>query len=164
MNMKYKKIKSILCCSTIMFLVSTTMYGQQSDEHKSNQNEIKFQKHNIADGVRTMPRFPGCEDLKASHEIKYQCASKQMLEYIYSRLVYPKAAKKEKIKGVVVVSFTIEIDGTISDIKLVRDIGGGCGEEAIRIFEEMQASDLRWVPATLNGEPISTLFNMPVKF
>ncbi|MEL7422008.1 MAG: TonB family protein, partial [Bacteroidota bacterium] len=75
-----------------------------------------------------MPRFPGCE---AEEELKdrKRCAQQELLKYIYKNVRYPASARKLGVEGTVVVSFTVHSDGTISDISLPRDIGGGCGEE-----------------------------------
>jgi len=59
-----------------------------------------------------------------------------------------------------VISFIIEEDGDISSVSVIRGIGGGCDEEAIRVIESMPA----WEPALKNEKPVRVLFNMPITF
>ena len=92
------------------------------------------------------PEFPGGED--------------SLYAYIARNIKYPEAAKKEKIEGRVFVTFIVEKDGQVSSVKLLRDIGGGCGEEAIRVLKSMP----KWKPGTQRGKPVRVQFNLPVSF
>jgi protein TonB len=113
--------------------------------------------------VEQMPRFPGCEDLGTENERK-ACASQKMLEFIYANIEYPMIARENNIEGTVVVQFVVDRSGTIRDINTVRDIGGGCGEEAVRIVNMMNEMDQKWVPGMQQGRPVNVLFNLPVRF
>ena len=92
------------------------------------------------------PEFPGGED--------------SLYAYIARNIVYPEAAKKEKIEGRVFVTFVIEKDGQVSSAKILRDIGGGCGEEVLRVIRTMP----KWKPGTQDGKPVRVQFNLPVAF
>jgi|GEM_PF-735004 len=96
--------------------------------------------------VETMTQFPGGDE--------------QMLNFLYSNLEYPEEAKKEKIEGLVVVSFIVKKDGSLTDIKIARDIGGGCGEEAVRVVSTMP----NWIPGKQRGIPVNILYKLPVRF
>lgn len=111
-----------------------------------------------------MPRFPGCEDMEASVRDKKKCADKEMLEFVYRNYRYPAEARRIGVEGTVVISFIIEKNGMVSDPKIVRDIGGGCGEEALRVVRLMQEQSIRWTPARQNGQPVRCMHNLPVKF
>ncbi len=84
----------------------------------------------------------------------------QMLTYLYSRINYPMDARWKGIEGAVVVSFVVEKDGSLSNIAIVRDIGGGCSEEVVRIVQSMP----NWKPGTLDGQPVRAQFYLPVRF
>lgn len=114
--------------------------------------------------VEEMPRFPGCEELTASMEEKRQCANKKLLEFIYENIRYPAVARDNGIEGTVVVSFVVDQKGYIKDAQVVRDIGGGCGQEALRIVEMMNSMPNRWAPGKQRGRAVKVLFNLPVKF
>jgi len=101
--------------------------------------------------AQEMPLFYGCEEAGTWQE-KKKCSDTKMLEFIRNNLQYPAEAKANKIEGMVMISFVVEKNGTITDPKILRDLGGGCSEEAIRIVESMP----KWTPAKL--------LNLPVRF
>lgn len=110
-----------------------------------------------------MPRFPGCED-EATKEAKKACADKKMLEYIYKNIKYPAIARENGVEGMVVVQFVVEKDGTVTDAKVVRDIGAQCGQEALRVVNLMNDQGIRWTPGKQRGRPVRVQFNLPVRF
>lgn len=118
--------------------------------------------------VDEMPRFPGCEQLDTTLAVKNKCAEQALLLFFNRNIVYPQVAREEEIEGTVVISFVVEPDGYISDVKLVKDIGGGCGEEALRVANAMNKAlkdaGLQWTPGKLNGAPVRTQVNLPIRF
>jgi protein TonB len=114
--------------------------------------------------VEQMPRFPGCEDAGGSNDEKYQCAQAKLLEYIYKNVKYPAIARENGIQGRVVVQFVVEKDGKITDATVVRDIGAGCGEEALRVVNSMNGMNTRWTPGKQRGQPVRVQFTLPVSF
>jgi len=116
-------------------------------------------KDTIYKVVTEMPRFAGCEDLETKPE-KMKCAQGKMLHFIYENIVYPAKARKDGIQGTAVISFVIQKDGSISDARIVRSIGGGCDEEALRVVNTMP----NWIPGKENGEAVRVQFNLPIRF
>ena len=114
--------------------------------------------------VEEMPRFPGCEDMSASREEKKACADKKMLEFIYSHIRYPAIARDNGIEGTVVVQFVVDKDGRVSESQVLRDVGGGCGAEAMRIVKLMNEMNERWAPGKQRGIPVRVMFTLPVRF
>lgn len=114
--------------------------------------------------VEQMPRFPGCEDIDGNNEEKMDCSQKLMLEYIYRNLQYPEEAKAAGVEGRVVVQFIIERNGELTDVKIARDIGYGCGEEAVRVVNLMNSMDEKWIPGMQRGKPVRVQFTLPVQF
>ncbi len=110
--------------------------------------------------VEELPRFPGCEDQKLSKVKLKQCAEKKMLKYIYSNIEYPNIAKKEGIEGRVILQFVVDKDGSIINTKVLRDIGGGCGDEAARVANSMP----KWIPAKQRGKPVKVQYTLPISF
>jgi periplasmic protein TonB len=113
--------------------------------------------------VEEMPRFPGCENLPTNDERK-ACADKKMLQFIYDNIQYPAIARENGIEGTVVVRFVVDADGTISSAEVVRDIGGRCGDEALRVVKLMNSMPQKWTPGRQRGKPVRVWFNLPVKF
>lgn len=113
--------------------------------------------------VEEMPRFPGCEDLASSSERK-ACADKKMLEYIFKNLKYPAKAHDEGIEGTVVVGFVVEKDGSLSNIEVLRGVGGGASEEVVRLIQSMNDNNIRWIPGKEKGKAVRVRFNLPIRF
>lgn len=110
--------------------------------------------------VEEMPRFQGCEDEGFAKKEKYECAETKLLTYLASNLRYPTIARENGVEGMVVVSFVIETDGSITDVKILRDIGAGCGAEAKRVAESMPD----WLPGKQRGREVRVQYNLPVRF
>lgn len=83
-----------------------------------------------------------------------------MFRFIADHLVYPEIARENNIQGIILLQMTIETDGSISDIRIVRDIGGGCGEEAVRMVRSMP----RWEPARQHTIHVRSSVVLPIKF
>ena len=81
-------------------------------------------------------------------------------KYISRNLRYPMAARESEISGRVIVSFVIEKNGDLSHIKILRGIGGGCDEEAIRVLKESPP----WSPGMQNGQKVRVAYTMPIFF
>lgn len=112
--------------------------------------------------VEEMPRFPGCEN-KPEAERK-ACADKAMLQFIYKNIKYPPIARENGVEGTVVVTFVVEKDGSVTDAKVLRDIGAQCGQEALRVVKMMNNMGSKWAPGKQRGKPVRVQFNLPVKF
>ena len=112
--------------------------------------------------VEEMPRFPGCENVGDKKE-RYDCASKKMLEFIYSNIKYPEMARENGVQGTVVVRFIVNEQGKLEKITLLRDIGAKCGAEALRVIELMNEKHT-WYPGKQRGRKVKVLMNLPVKF
>lgn len=134
-----------------------------SNPSESNQNSTAqppvATEDPIYKVVQVQPAFPGCEN-ETDPSKKKICAEALILRFIYSNIKYPAEARASKIEGTVYIKYVVEKDGTITDAELVRDIGGGCGAEALRVVNMMP----KWEPGMLNGNPVRVQFNLPVKF
>ena len=84
----------------------------------------------------------------------------ELMKYISENLRYPQQAREIGTQGFVYVTFVVERDGSLTDIKILRDIGAGCGEEAVRIVKTMP----KWIPAKQRGKAVKMQYNLPVKF
>jgi protein TonB len=114
--------------------------------------------------VEQMPRFPGCEDMAGTDAEKEACAKQKMLEYIYKNLKYPAIARENGVEGQVVIQFVVDKDGSITETKVVRDIGAGCGAAAEAVVLGMNNMGKKWTPGKQRGRPVKVLYTLPVKF
>lgn len=80
--------------------------------------------------------------------------------YFQENLKYPAAAKEKGIEGMVALSFIVRADGSVDDVAILRGIGGGCDEEALRIVKESG----KWTPGKLDGKPVAVQMRLPVQF
>lgn len=96
--------------------------------------------------VEKMPSFPGGDEM--------------LMEYISKNLKYPQKAMDAGIQGRVFVSFVVEPDGSISNVKVLRGIGSGCDEEAVRIIKSMP----KWEPGKQMGQTVRVSYQIPVNF
>lgn len=96
--------------------------------------------------VEEMPEFPG--------------GKKALQEYLSEHCEYPEEAEDEGIEGTVYVNFVVEKDGSISNVKIVRGIGGGCDEEAMRVVKNMPS----WIPGKQRGKLVRVNYNLPIRF
>ena len=83
-----------------------------------------------------------------------------VISYLTRNLNYPDSAKKNGIQGMVLVSFIVNEDGTLSNIHTTRGIGFGCNEEAVRLVKNMPP----WKPGKQNGKNVKVNFCQPVRF
>lgn len=109
--------------------------------------------------VERFPLFPGCEHIQ-DYEERKRCSDRELLTFIYSRIRYPSHARQYGVEGMAVVSFIIEKDGKVSDIKVVRGLDTDISEEVARIASLLPV----WEPGTQDGVPVRVQFNLPIKF
>lgn len=91
---------------------------------------------------------------------EFQGGLDALLKYLQKHIQYPALAQESGIQGTVFVQFVVSKSGKISNVKVLRGIGGGCDEEAVRVTKEMP----NWIPGRQNGQPVPVMFQIPVKF
>jgi len=110
--------------------------------------------------VEDMPRFPGCENQGLNKTEVKNCAQEKLLKFVYGNLKYPATARENGIEGRVILRWVVNSDGAISDIKVLRDPGAGCGGEATRIIKMMP----KWIPGKQRGRAVPVQYTFPVQF
>jgi len=83
-----------------------------------------------------------------------------MNAYLNKNLHYPDMARENGIEGKVIIRFIVNEDGSVSDVTVVRSVGGGCDAEAVRIVSGMP----KWKPGKQNGKEVKVIFNLPIVF
>ena len=130
------RLLTTLSVLAILFTVNTTATAQ----NKKTSNDKVFEK------VEDMPEFPGGEQA--------------MMDFVGKNVQYPKEAMEKEISGRVLVGFIVEKDGSVNEVKIVRGIGGGCDEEAVRVVKAMP----KWKPGKEKGKPVRVSYMMPIFF
>ncbi len=105
-----------------------------------------------------MPTFSTCDSLTI-YELRRICSDKAMLEFFYKNVKYPTTVRESGVEGMTVAYFIVEKDGSISRLKVVRDIGADFGEEAMRVVRLFP----KFIPAKIDGKPVRVEINLPIR-
>jgi protein TonB len=84
----------------------------------------------------------------------------ERMKFLAQNIQYPQQASELGIQGTVYIQFVVDSKGNITDVKIIRGIGGGCDEEAQRVVGSMP----KWHPGKQNGKNVRVLYTMPVTF
>lgn len=106
------------------------------------------------------PRFPGCESYGLEGEELDSCASKKMLKYVYGNLKYPEFARKHNIQGQALLTFVIDKNGNVTDLKVLRGVCKEIKEEIVPLVKSMS----QWSPGYQNGKVIKVKYTLPIQF
>ncbi|MCE7042260.1 energy transducer TonB [Dyadobacter sp. CY312] len=96
--------------------------------------------------VEQQPEFPG--------------GTSEMYKYLGKNIKYPSAASRANVSGRVFMSFVVNVDGSIQDVQVLKGLGFGCDEEAIRVVKAMP----KWKPGKQSGRAVRVKYNLPINF
>jgi protein TonB len=96
--------------------------------------------------VEEMPTFPGGDDA--------------LYSFISKQIQYPEIAKRAGVEGKVYIQFVVRTDGKVSDVTVVKGIGAGCDEEAMKVVKSMP----NWKPGRQNGHPVNVRISVPIVY
>lgn len=118
--------------------------GSEGDTLKGMNTEISNPLHFRV--VEDIPQFPG--------------GANEFIKWLTKNLRYPSQAQKQKIEGKVMVQFIVEIDGSISNLEVVKSVAPALDMEAMRVMKKMP----QWKPGMQNNEPCRTMVCIPIVF
>jgi TonB family protein len=155
-NVKYIRKEYAKCTpDTVLYYVydndgvdySTINLAETTDK-TNNIPETDFSNNSdpIFTIVEEMPTYPGGEKARS--------------KFLADNVKYPELAMQYHIQGCVYITFIVDPTGTVRNVKVLRGIGGGCDEEAVRVLNLMP----KWIPGKQSGKKVSVLFNMPLCF
>lgn len=110
------------------------------------EEDVEVEEEEVFVFVEETASFPGGDDA--------------LYEYLAKNIKYPAQARETNIEGKVYIKFIVEKDGSVSDVKCIRDIGGGCGAEAVRVVKTLP----KWKPAKQRNRTVRSYFTLPVAF
>ena len=136
----------------ILLIANTKVTAQEDVSSATPFTQAESVSMKVADNdsiyqvVEVMPEFPGGMD--------------QMAKYLSENIKYPEEAKEKGISGRVFISFVIEKDGSVSNVEVMKSIGGGCDEESLRVVKAMP----KWKPGMNKGKAVRVSYVLPISF
>jgi len=121
-------------------------HGQDIADLKQIVTQAPEEETKVFTIVEQMPTFPGGEAA--------------LLKWLGDHIKYPVIAEENGIQGRVVVTFVVERDGSVSDVKVVRSVDPSLDKEAIRVVRSMP----KWIPGKQNGSSVRVQYTLPVMF
>lgn len=138
MKLKVDLNHKVLVLFIALLLFSTKSTAQTVKDKEQNETFVRPNK------VEKQPEFYG--------------GVKGFYKFFQTFFNMPDAAYENKISGVLMLRFNVEIDGSLSDIVVMKDLGYGLGEEAVRVLKKSP----KWIPASDKGKPVPLLFLLPI--
>lgn len=126
-----KYIFSLIC---FFFMMALPMNAQSESSTK------------VYDEVDEMPSFPG--------------GLNGLMTFLAQNMVYPVTAQENGVQGRVIISFVVETDGSITDVKVARSVDPSLDREAMRVVKAMP----KWMPGKKDGKPVRVKYTVPMVF
>ena len=141
------------------------------EDDAESENEIGIVNAEVTDKTENIEITPVVveQDEEEDEQVIFQVVEQDpefpggveaLYKFIQSNIKYPQLAKENNITGRVFVTFVVEKDGSVSNVKAARDIGGGCGAEAVRVVKSMP----KWTPGKQRGKAVRAAYTLPVNF
>ena len=116
------------------------------EEKIAEPEPVKEEETKVFDVVEQMPSFPGGQSA--------------LLQYLSSNIKYPVVAEENGVQGRVIVTFVVERDGSITDVRVVKSVDPSLDKEAQRVVKSMP----KWIPGKQNGSAVRVKYTVPVTF
>ncbi len=141
-----KNVKIIFTTIKLLILVlflngNQLAFAQETSVHTvQNETELKKEFYDLID-VDVKPNFPG--------------GLTEFYNFVAKNFRVP---QENKLNGKVFIQFVVEVDGSLSNFKVLRDLGNGTGDEAVRVLKKSP----KWKPGILNEKPVRVLTSLPI--
>jgi periplasmic protein TonB len=119
------------------------------------KDETPVAKEEVVEVVREEEVFTVVEQ-----NAEFQGGQSAMGKFLQKNLRYPPPAQRANVSGRVFLSFVVDRNGEISDVNVIKGLGFGCDEEAVRVVKAMP----RWNPGKQSGRAVKSKFNLPISF
>ena len=131
-------MKKLILMTAMAVFCQMTASAQKTVVSQENQK--------VFDTVEQMPEYPG--------------GMPALIEFLQTNMKYPEDAQKQKVEGRVMVMFVVEKDGSITDVKVARNVFPSLDEEAVRVVNAMP----KWTPGKEKGKPVRVQYTLPISF
>jgi len=126
-------------CVLLLFAFNTNVAAQSNSNLKLQNDNINYVSTSVKE-----PQFPG--------------GIEKFYMFVGQNFKIPAEFSKQKIEGKLFMEFMVEKDGALSEFKVVKDLGYGVGDEAIRVLKLSP----KWIPASENGKPVRVSYSLPI--
>jgi len=133
-------IVSFVCVMSLFVFSSETIAQKVKDKSDYDKMIVK----GINDSIEKQPEYPG--------------GIEEFYKLVGMNFKIPAAALKQKLEGKAIIEFMVERDGSLSEFKIVKDLGYGIGNEAIRTIKLSP----KWIPGIKDGKPARVLYTLPI--
>ena len=124
----------------------TIPLDNSEEDEATEVEEVDYSRQKVFTIAEEMPSFSG--------------GDAKLMEYIAQNICYPRDALENSIQGRVFVNFIVEPNGSVSNVKVLKGIGSGCDEEAMRVIKDMP----KWNPGKHRGKIVRVECTVPVSF
>ncbi|MDR7208352.1 M56 family metallopeptidase [Flavobacterium piscis] len=135
------KVFTVGIVYALLLLVFSAKSIAQSNINALNKNDLKISY-----------------DTTSIKEPQFPQGIEEFYKFVGSNFKMPSVASKSKVSGKILMEFIVEKDGSLSEIKVLKDLGYGLGEEAIRVLKLSP----KWNPASKNGLPVRVQYSLPI--
>lgn len=140
-------MKTVLLALTTLVLFSEQVFSQTT---------TPVPEEEVFTIVDEMPLWPGCDSISGSAE-RMNCTNLGMMTFVSKELFVPQMMEKSAL---VIVSFVIRKDGSVSDLLVTRSGGALADKEALRVVKKLP----NWIPGKQEGKPVNVRYNLPINF
>lgn len=136
------------------------------ENNEGEGTEVLDLPNNDGEGTAIIPQEPApndneiFDDVDVSQMPEFPGGEEELMRYLAQNIQYPKQALDGNTEGRVLIGFVVNKEGEIDDVKVLRSIGDGCDEEAVRVIHKMP----KWKPGKNNGKLVNVFYNLPVTF
>ena len=124
-----------------------------------SERAISIDKSLVKDDLEGFNLYPSKRDT-VEKSAEYKGGMQALSKFVKKNLKYPQQAQDFNIQGSVYIRFVVEKNGELTNIECIKDIGGGCGDEGIKLVQKMK----RWKPGKINGQSVRQRITLPLKF
>ena len=137
--------------------------GQLQVKYDFTNQKLIFYKPSEKDTAKMFYVINGTDTVKKLLEQPpiYLDGGARFSRTLVSQLKYPAVARENNVSGKVIIAFTVDKDGKLSNYRVKQSLGSGCDEQALNAVEQIPGD---WLPGVLNGKPVITEYEVPVNF
>ena len=154
------KLLTVLPVAALMMVVGCQPAAKKANDTEEPTTVSQTVPADTTPGHVTIAASDDASVLRAEDSPEFVGGMEALSQYIADNIRYPEQAKRDNTQGRVFVRFVVEPDGSVADAEVLRGIGSGCDEEALRVVNAMP----KWKPGRVNGNPVRVQYTLPITF